>query len=111
MYFIEGLANGRIAVLGKIHHALADGVASANLCLLRGMDPPYGPGGRSRLVRNRSRARGVELIRSAFADHMRPDRPAARRDALHRAGREPGAQEFEELSPELTRPFTRRGRL
>jgi diacylglycerol O-acyltransferase / wax synthase len=25
MYFIEGLANGRIAVLGKIHHALADG--------------------------------------------------------------------------------------
>ncbi len=31
MYFIEGLANGRIAVLGKIHHALADGVASANL--------------------------------------------------------------------------------
>src|ERR1700737_648816 len=37
MYFIEGLANGRIAVLGKIHHALADGVASANL-LARGMD-------------------------------------------------------------------------
>ena len=27
MYFIEGLASGRIAVLGKIHHALADGVA------------------------------------------------------------------------------------
>jgi len=25
MYLIEGLANGRIAVLGKIHHALADG--------------------------------------------------------------------------------------
>ena len=37
MYFIEGLANGRIAVLDKIHHALADGVASANL-MARGMD-------------------------------------------------------------------------
>ena len=42
MYFIEGLANGRIAVLGKIHHALADGVASANL-LARGMDLQAGP--------------------------------------------------------------------
>jgi len=42
MYFIEGLANGRIAVLGKIHHALADGVASANL-LARGMDLQTGP--------------------------------------------------------------------
>ena len=26
-----GLANGRTAVVAKIHHALADGVASANL--------------------------------------------------------------------------------
>ena len=42
MYFIEGLANGRIAVLGKIHHALADGVASANL-MARGMDLQDGP--------------------------------------------------------------------
>ena len=31
MYFVEGLANGRIAVVNKIHHALADGVAAANL--------------------------------------------------------------------------------
>ena len=31
MYFVEGLANDRIAVVVKIHHALADGVASANL--------------------------------------------------------------------------------
>src|ERR1700759_4925010 len=46
MYFIEGLANHRVAVVGKIHHALADGVASANL-MARGMDlfptPESGP--------------------------------------------------------------------
>lgn len=31
MYSVEGLATDRIAVVGKIHHALADGVASGNL--------------------------------------------------------------------------------
>jgi diacylglycerol O-acyltransferase / wax synthase len=30
-YFAEGLAGERVAAVGKIHHALADGVASANL--------------------------------------------------------------------------------
>ena len=105
MYFIEGLANGRIAVLGKIHHALADGVASANL-LARGMDLQSGPR-RPRLVRNRSRTEqigtGAHRVRRPHA----PDRPAAGRGALHRAGHEPGAQESrKKLSPELTRPFT-----
>jgi diacylglycerol O-acyltransferase len=31
MYFVEGMEEHRFAVIGKIHHALADGVASANL--------------------------------------------------------------------------------
>ncbi len=39
MYFAEGLANHRVAVIGKIHHALADGIASANL-MARGMEWP-----------------------------------------------------------------------
>ena len=85
MYFIEGLANGRIAVLGKIHHALADGVASANL-LARGMDPQAGPD-RPRLVRNRSRAGARRnWCGTAFADHMRQIGRLPGRDALHRAG-------------------------
>ena len=42
MYFVEGLADNRIAVVGKVHHALADGVAAANL-LARGMDLAPGP--------------------------------------------------------------------
>jgi diacylglycerol O-acyltransferase / wax synthase len=31
IYVVDGLADGRFAVVTKIHHALADGVASANL--------------------------------------------------------------------------------
>jgi diacylglycerol O-acyltransferase len=38
----EGLAGGRFALIGKIHHALADGVASVNL-LARAMDPRDAP--------------------------------------------------------------------
>ncbi|UMB70357.1 WS/DGAT/MGAT family O-acyltransferase [Mycobacterium paraterrae] len=38
----EGLAGGRFALIGKIHHALADGVASVNL-LARAMDLKDGP--------------------------------------------------------------------
>ncbi|BDB45129.1 MULTISPECIES: WS/DGAT/MGAT family O-acyltransferase [Mycobacterium] len=30
-HFAEGLAGGRCAVIGKVHHCLADGIASANL--------------------------------------------------------------------------------
>ncbi|MCV7279563.1 wax ester/triacylglycerol synthase family O-acyltransferase [Mycolicibacterium flavescens] len=30
MYFVEGLTGGRIAIVHKVHHVLADGVASAN---------------------------------------------------------------------------------
>src|ERR1700722_18887467 len=105
MYFIEGLANGRIAVLGKIHHALADGVASANL-LARGMDLQSGPPPeRDSYATDPPPSKG-ELVRSAFADHMR------------HIGRLPGVMRYtaqgvrrvrnstRTLSPELTRPFT-----
>ncbi|HZQ32200.1 MAG TPA: wax ester/triacylglycerol synthase family O-acyltransferase [Mycobacterium sp.] len=36
-HFAEGMAEGRFALIGKVHHTLADGVASANL-LARLMD-------------------------------------------------------------------------
>jgi len=36
-HFAEGLSGGRFALIGKVHHALADGVASVNL-LARAMD-------------------------------------------------------------------------
>lgn len=103
MYFIEGLANGRIAVLGKIHHALADGVASANL-LARGMD--LQDGGDEESYATDPAPTRPELVRTAFSDHMR------------QIGRFPGVVRYtaqgmnrvrksnKKLSPELTRPFT-----
>ena len=55
MYFIEGLANGRIAVLGKIHHALGRrrriGQSAG-----AGDGPASGPAGRPGLLCNRSGA-------------------------------------------------------
>ncbi len=105
MYLVEGLANGRVAVVGKIHHALADGVASANLLAL-GMDITEGPQRDQDLyIADPAPSRG-ELVRSAFVDHLR------------QIGRIPGVVKYtadgmarvrkstRKLSPELTRPFT-----
>lgn len=68
MYFVEGLANNRIAVVGKIHHALADGVASANL-LARGMDLQPCPDGGPYMCDPPPTTR--QLVASALADHVR----------------------------------------
>ena len=86
MYFVEGLANHRIAVVGKIHHALADGVAAANL-LARG----HGSGAGVRnatvtpILPTLPQPRG-QLLRSAFARPPAPDRADPADDPLHRAG-------------------------
>jgi diacylglycerol O-acyltransferase / wax synthase len=105
MYFIEGLAGGRIAVLGKIHHALADGVASANL-LARGMDLQEDPQTDHDSYTTDPTPGRAELVGSAFTDHLR------------QIGRIPGLMRYtaagigrvrkssKKLSPELTRPFT-----
>jgi diacylglycerol O-acyltransferase len=105
MYFIEGLANGRIAVLGKIHHALADGVASANL-MARGMDLSTGSQADRDSYATDPAPTRPELVRTAFGDHLR------------QLGRLPGVMRYtaqgvrrvrkssRKLSPELTRPFT-----
>jgi diacylglycerol O-acyltransferase / wax synthase len=105
MYFIEGLANGRIAVLGKIHHALADGVASANL-LARGMDLQPGPQAERDSYPTGPAPGRSELVRSAFADHMRQigRLPGVLRYTAQGIGRV--RKSSKKLSPELTRPFT-----
>ncbi|GAA4532175.1 WS/DGAT/MGAT family O-acyltransferase [Mycobacterium paraffinicum] len=102
MYFIEGLANNRIAVVGKIHHALADGVASANL-MARGMDLQPGPEGGPYVSDPAPTAR--QLMGSAFADHLRHVGriPATVRYTAQGLGRV--RRSSRKLSPELSRPF------
>jgi len=102
MYFVEGLANDRIAVVVKIHHALADGVASANL-MAHGMDLTPTPEGESYTPDPAPTKR--ELMTSAFADHMRHigRLPATVRYTAQGVGRV--RRSSRKLSPELTRPF------
>ncbi|HET9565013.1 MAG TPA: wax ester/triacylglycerol synthase family O-acyltransferase [Mycobacterium sp.] len=105
MYFIEGLANGRIAVLGKIHHALADGVASANL-LARGMDLQDGPQSDSDSYATDPAPSTGELVRTALADHVRHigRLPGVMRYTAQGIGRV--RKSSKKFSAELTRPFT-----
>jgi diacylglycerol O-acyltransferase / wax synthase len=103
MYFVEGLANNRIAVVAKIHHALADGVASANL-MARGMDLQPGPEGGPYVSDPAPTTR--QLMSSAFADHLRHlgRLPRTIRYTAQGVGRV--RRSSRKLSPELTRPFT-----
>src|SRR6201996_1082121 len=81
-HFAEGLAGGRSALIGKVHHALADGIASVNL-LARAMDLEDGPTDERDID-----AAGVipttgDLLRAAGRDHVRQiaELPGLLRDA------------------------------
>ncbi len=102
MYFVEGLANNRIAVVGKIHHALADGVASANL-MARGMDLQPGPEGGPYVSDPAPSAR--QLMSSAFTDHLRHVGRIPRTIRYTAQGLGRVRRSSRKLSPELTRPF------
>ena len=96
-HFAEGLSGGRFALIGKVHHALADGVASVNL-LARAMDL------KDATTDEREAEAGVtpstgDLLRVAARDHTRQiaELPALIRDAavgltrVRRRTRERGA--------------------
>src|SRR5947209_9319969 len=102
MYFVEGLANNRIAVVGKIHHALADGVASANL-LARGMDIQPGPEECS--YKSEPAPNPGQLIGSEFADHLRHLGLITGTIRYTAQGLGRVRRSSRKLSPELTRPF------
>jgi diacylglycerol O-acyltransferase len=69
LYYAEGVAPNRVAVIGKVHHALADGVASANL-MARAMEWPgfAAPEGEGRDAASPPTTAG--LLRSAGRDHV-----------------------------------------
>jgi diacylglycerol O-acyltransferase len=106
MYVAEGLVGDRVAVIHKVHHTLADGVASANqmakaISMLEqseGVDPA------SVTVRT---PRASELLRAAGRDHVKQIRrlpglireTAAGVSGVRRRGAERGKH------PELARAF------
>jgi diacylglycerol O-acyltransferase / wax synthase len=67
LHFVEGLTDNRVAVVGKVHHSLADGVASANL-MARAM--AYDPGEAVPAVNPDPVPTSRELIRAAVRDHI-----------------------------------------
>ena len=67
-HFAEGMAGGRVAIIGKLHHALADGVASANL-LARVMDLPGSVEDERDNDPNCVPPPTAELLRAAARDH------------------------------------------
>jgi diacylglycerol O-acyltransferase len=80
-HFVEGMPDNRFAVIGKLHHALADGIASGNL-LARVLDSSDGS--------------------HAVVDSSNPDPPlttgqllqVAARDHLHQVKRLPGVLKY-----------------
>lgn len=110
-HFVEGLAGNRFAVIGKIHHALADGVASVNL-LSRLLDVAGTDPGRSVEPPPPVTPSKTELLRTARRDHVRQlaALPGLWKNAVHgfvrvrRRARERGAQP--ELAKSLHAPPT-----
>jgi diacylglycerol O-acyltransferase / wax synthase len=68
MYVAEGLAENRIAIIHKVHHVLADGVASANQMAMALQPRQPAPAGLlSPVGRTPTRA---DLLRAAARDHV-----------------------------------------
>ncbi|MGB8403711.1 MAG: wax ester/triacylglycerol synthase family O-acyltransferase [Mycobacterium sp.] len=70
VFFAEGMASDRVAVIGKVHHALADGIASANL-LARAMDQADRQSDEAEPVSNAAPPTKAHLLRAAARDHVR----------------------------------------
>jgi diacylglycerol O-acyltransferase / wax synthase len=87
-HFAEGLADHKFAIIGKMHHALADGVASANL-LARIMDPDERVHEEERSQASGAPPSTTKLLRAARRDHTRQvvALPGLISDALGGVGR------------------------
>lgn len=105
-YYAEGLADQRVAVIGKVHHVLADGVASANLMarVMTGFD--------SEPVESRANAPSppptpAEVVQFAVRDHVARLRalPSAMRAAMVGAYRLQRRARQRDRHPELAAKF------
>ncbi|HXB88391.1 wax ester/triacylglycerol synthase family O-acyltransferase [Mycobacterium sp.] len=68
-HVVEGMTGHRVAVIGKIHHALADGLASANL-LARAVDSGGPHSERDSYLTDPPVSSG-QLLRAAGRDHLK----------------------------------------
>jgi diacylglycerol O-acyltransferase / wax synthase len=67
-HFAEGMPDNRFAIIGKVHHALADGVASANL-MARALDLPGSSQSERDDYRRDPCPSNGQLLRAALRDH------------------------------------------
>jgi diacylglycerol O-acyltransferase len=107
MYFAEGMADRRFAVIGKVHHALADGVASANL-MAKAMDLK-GPIHNERdLYASNAPPSTAELLGAAWRDYLQQitSLPKLSRQTAAGIGRVRQRTKERGEHPELARPFS-----
>jgi diacylglycerol O-acyltransferase / wax synthase len=107
MYFAEGMAENRFAVIGKVHHALADGVASANL-MAKAMDVKGALQDERDLHAISAPPTRSELMAAAWHDHMHQARQLPRliKDTAAGIGRVRTRSKERGENPELAKPFS-----
>jgi WS/DGAT/MGAT family acyltransferase len=105
-HFTEGMAGGRYALIGKVHHTLADGVASANL-LARLMDLAGEPTP-TQYDPDRGTPSNTELVQAALGDHLHQAGalPALIKDAATGFARLRRRQRQRHEQVQLAKPFS-----
>jgi diacylglycerol O-acyltransferase / wax synthase len=106
VFFAEGMADNRVAVIGKVHHALADGIASANL-LARAMDQNGPQPPEAEPVSSTTLPTKAQLLRAAGRDHARQIRklPSVLVDSAAGVSRVRGRAQERGHHPHLARQF------
>jgi diacylglycerol O-acyltransferase len=106
LYFAEGLTDNKIAVIGKVHHVLADGVASANL-MARAMEWPGSQPLEQEPLPSAPPPATAELLKFAARDHVMRLRtlPSAIRDGVVGAYRLQRRSRQRHRHPDLADPF------
>ena len=105
-HFAEGMADDRFALIGKVHHTLADGVASANL-LARMMDLVGSPQDERDEYTTCEAPSNAELLRAAGRDHVAhvAALPALVRDAARGIARLRKGTKDRSEHPDLAKMF------
>jgi WS/DGAT/MGAT family acyltransferase len=105
-HFAEGMADDRFALIGKVHHTLADGVASANL-LARLMDLAGRVADERDEYQTCEAPTAAELLREAGRDHVThiAALPALARDAVRGISRLRRNSKERSDQPDLAKMF------